>query len=447
MLLPIKAICDPKKARRDGTSLIYFQYCYSSTNRTLLNSEIAIPPQYWNKRKHCIASTLPVSYGDFEHLNRELTRMQRLIEDIIEQANNANIEDIGAYVKATFKPKIASIIEIPRPTNMEVHVNPKRHPELFTQIDDYIKSKERKVAPITIRMYRTMKNHLLAYQEYRRIKLNFISFDYNFYQDFIDFLTFEYVQRRRKDVTYGLKTNSIGKTIKQLRIFILDRMKRKIISPIDLTDFKIPTEESDAIYLSFAELSKLHSVDLYAFPHLIEYRDLFVLACLTGLRFSDFSSLRPEDLRMDMLYKKQGKSDHWVVIPMRKEAKDIFNSLFRNGIPAFTNPEFNRHIKTIGKLAGICDLVTFVSKKGNGDVVETKPKYEWITTHTARRSFATNEFLAGTPPKLIMSITGHKSEKDFYRYIRITPEEAANKIKKLWEERNGLTAFSTSKSA
>jgi len=404
---------------------------------------MAIPAQHWNKRKECLSPSLPAEHGNFEYLNKELLRLKRLIEDIIEQATAANVQDLGAYVKQVFTPKLTSIVELPRPNSLQVHINPKKMPELFAQIDDYIIAKQRKVAPITLRMYRTMKNHLLAYQEYRKIKLNFSSLDFNWYEDFIDFLTFEYVQLRRKEVTYGLKTNSIGKTIKQFRIFILDRVKRKIIQPIDLTDFKIPVEETDAIYLNFIELAKIHAVDLSAYPYLIEYRNLFVLACLTGLRFSDFSTLRPDDVRNGMLYKKQAKSEHMVVIPLRTEAKHAFGEVFKNGMPSFTNPEFNRHIKTIGRIAGICDLITFTSKKGNGDVIETKPKYDWITTHTARRSFATNEFLAGTPVKLIMSITGHKSEKDFYRYIRISPEEGALKIQKLWEERNSMTAFAS----
>lgn len=92
---------------------------------------------------------------------------------------------------------------------------------------------------------------------------------------------------------------------------------------------KIPEEESDAIYLTYEEIAAIYQTDLSAHPHLIEYRDLFVLACLTGLRFSDFSTLRPADLQLDMLYKKQEKSDHWVIIPLRHEAKLIFTRQFR----------------------------------------------------------------------------------------------------------------------
>jgi len=168
---------------------------------------------------------------------------------------------------------------------------------------------------------------------------------------------------------------------------------------------------------------------------------VFVLGCLTGLRFSDFSSLQLNDIRNGMLHKKQTKSDAWVVIPLRKEALSLFNNEFRDQIPILTNTEFNRHIKTLGKLAGIKELIKFSHKKGHKDVIVEKPKHDWITSHTCRRSFCTNEFLAGTPVELIMKISGHKSVKDFYKYIRVTPEEAANKIKDLWEKRGGMEVF------
>jgi len=159
------------------------------------------------------------------------------------------------------------------------------------------------------------------------------------------------------------------------------------------------------------------------------------------LRFSDFSALEPEDLQQDMLYKKQQKSVHWVVIPMRKEAKEIFTRQFREQIPIISNVRFNENIKIIAKMAGICQVVKFSYRKGNKMIEEKKPKWAWITSHTARRSFCTNEFLKGTPVYLIMKISGHKREKDFYRYIRIDPREAAEKIKELWMEREEMQVF------
>ena len=90
-----------------------------------------------------------------------------------------------------------------------------------------------------------MKKHLQAYEVFRKKKIGFDSMDYEFYDGFIDYLTFDYVQRRRKTVITGLKINTIGKTIKQLCIFIKDRVHRKIIAPIDLLKKGAPNKPND----------------------------------------------------------------------------------------------------------------------------------------------------------------------------------------------------------
>lgn len=215
-------------------------------------------------------------------------------------------------------------------------------------------------------------------------------------------------------------------------------MRRKIIPPFDLSDFKILDEDADAIYLTSAEIMRIYELDLTDRPDLAPCRDLFVLGCLTGLRFSDFTSLKGSDIRKGMLHKKQEKSDHWVVVPLRKQAEEIFTERFRDGIPVFSNVMFNRLIKEVAQLAGIVEPVRFTHKKGNKDIVTIRPKWGWVTSHTCRRSFCTNEFLASTPVELIMRISGHKSLRDFYRYIRITPEEAGQKIKEIWEKRGEI---------
>lgn len=201
----------------------------------------------------------------------------------------------------------------------------------------------------------------------------------------------------------------------------------------------------DAVYCNWNEIGLIYNLDLKEYPHLEEYRDDFVLGCLTALRFSDFSKLEKHDIRGEMLYKKQQKSNHWVVVPLRDEAKVILENRFRKNLKATTNGEFNRHIKTIARLAGLTNLVKHSYKKGNRVVEEVKAKSLWITSHTCRRSFCTNEFLAGTPVELIMKISGHKSVKDFNKYIRISPEEAGQKIQKIWQLR-GETDILKSKS-
>ena len=68
MLLPLKPICPASKVRRDCTSIIFLQYCKSENEKTLLNTEIAIPPKYWNKKLSRVIDDLPVEYGVLKSL-------------------------------------------------------------------------------------------------------------------------------------------------------------------------------------------------------------------------------------------------------------------------------------------------------------------------------------------------------------------------------------------
>ncbi len=436
MLLSITPTCSASKARRDGTSIIFIQYCKSESEKTLLNTQIAIPPEYWSKKGHYATNKLPATYGEADNLNTEIRRQIRIVEDIITYALKNNIEDIVSFAKTTFKPDfdVSTLSE----KGISKEEKPKVNLDVFFQIEEYISSKRRKVSPKMISVYNNMRDTLKAFEEYRKKPITFESFDINFYEEFVDYMTYEHIHRRKKELTKGFKISTIGKTIKQLRIFLNNRIRRKIIAPINLEDFKGMDEETDAVYLNWNEITRIYQTDLSNYPYLEKYRDLFIFGCLTGLRFSDFSTIEPEDVRNRMLYKKQEKSDHRVVIPLRDEANYIFTYKFQRKIPAITNSDFNYYIKEVVKISGVIDLIKFSHKRGNEDVIEVKPKYAWVTSHTCRRSFCTNEFLAGTPVDLIMKISGHKNARDFYRYIRITPEEAGMKIKELWEQRGDI---------
>ena len=77
-------------------------------------------------------------------------------------------------------------------------------------------------------------------------------------------------------------------------------------------------EEVDAVYLSWTELSKIYHLDLSATPFLIKYRDLFVLGCLTGFRFSDYSNIKLDELKNGMLHLVQKKTSAKSLFPCER---------------------------------------------------------------------------------------------------------------------------------
>lgn len=168
---------------------------------------------------------------------------------------------------------------------------------------------------------------------------------------------------------------------------------------MDLGAYKAMEEEVDAVYLSWSELSLIYHLDLSSKSNLEKYRDLFVLGCLTGFRFSDYSDIKPEEIRNGMLYVNQTKTlSTVVVVPLRSDAKKILIDKYNMQMPQVSNPNFNYYIKDVVKLAGIDELIKITHKRGNKITEETRPKYARIMSHTCRRSFCTNEFLDGTLP-------------------------------------------------
>jgi integrase len=143
-------------------------------------------------------------------------------------------------------------------------------------------------------------------------------------------------------------------------------------------------------------------------------------------------------VRGGMLYVNQTKTLSTVVVPLRKDAKDILIEKYNMQMPQVSNVNFNYYIKEVVKLAGIDEQIKITHKRGNKIAEETRPKYAWIMSHTCRRSFCTNEFLDGTPTNLIMAISGHKTEKAFRRYIKADQVQKGFMIKKLWDNRPDL---------
>jgi len=139
-----------------------------------------------------------------------------------------------------------------------------------------------------------------------------------------------------------------------------------------------------------------------------------------------------------MLHVRQTKTGNTVVVPLREDARKILIDKYAMRMPRVSMVNFNFYIKEVVKLASIDEPVKITHRRGCKIIEETKPKYAWISSHTARRSFCTNEYLSGTPSDLIMAISSHKTEKAFRRYIKAAQIKKASMIKELWDHQPSL---------
>ncbi|KPK87356.1 MAG: hypothetical protein AMS27_02670 [Bacteroides sp. SM23_62_1] len=97
--------------------------------------------------------------------------------------------------------------------------------------------------------------------------------------------------------------------------------------------------------------------------------------------------------------------------------------------------DFNKLIKDIAKEARIDEEIIITQKRGAERIDKTFKKFELIASHTCRRSFCTNEYLKGTPALFIMKISGHRTERNFLKYIKVDEQVAAEKMFEYWRTR------------
>jgi integrase len=118
---------------------------------------------------------------------------------------------------------------------------------------------------------------------------------------------------------------------------------------------------------------------------------------------------------------KTGKE---VRIPLHPHVRAII-AKYQGGFPSgISNQKQNKYIKEVAALIpALQEQVMSGRTQGGKHVEEASPKGDLVTTHTARRSFATNLYQQGIPARTIMTVTGHSTERAFMRYIRLSVDE------------------------
>ena len=228
------------------------------------------------------------------------------------------------------------------------------------------------------------------------------------------------------------KTTTVGNKVEKI-ICILKRAEQQGMIDIhesNLDKYKKPRSkegDSNDIFLTEEEISKIYALELSGKEE--QVRDLFVLQCWIGQRFTDTQSIN-EGIMKDngnIIEIIQEKTKHKVSVPLLPIAKEIL-AKYENQFPIFTNQTALNYLTKIGEKAGITRLHTVVEHRGDEVTKKQVPVYKLIKTHTARRSFICNMLLRGFDAHLIMKITGHNDVESFQKYVKLTSNDAANVI-------------------
>ncbi|MBW8522166.1 site-specific integrase [Chryseobacterium chendengshani] len=201
------------------------------------------------------------------------------------------------------------------------------------------------------------------------------------------------------------------------------------------------TDETVDTYLNPSEIDLIYNLDLTNDNSLDNVRDLFIIGLWTGLRISDLKRINQFLFtKKTIVISETQKTGIKVEIPIHHQVRNTLTKR-NNELPKnISTQKFNDYIKEVCRLAGITEITlgNIKNPKTNRKEKGHYPKYLLITSHTARRSFATNLYGTELSDKAIMSITGHKSHTQFLKYIKTTDKEHIEKVAKLWEQQEEL---------
>jgi len=224
-------------------------------------------------------------------------------------------------------------------------------------------------------------------------------------------------------ITKGYSENYIGKQVQLIRRVLKHASKNGVEVKQDIYDFKKPSRQSLDVYLNEAELQLIFN-HTFNNERLNNVKRLFLVGCTTGLRVSDLMQIHTHVINGDYLEISQIiKTKQSLVIPLDPRIKH-FIPLLR----PISAPKFNLYIKEICGIVGINLPTTgYVRGIGNKRIIGTHPKHKLISSHTMRRSFASNLY-GKVPTVVIMAITGHTTEQSFLTYIKKPQREFAEQL-------------------
>lgn len=421
-----------KEPKSETDTLIILKYFISKKERFFTYStKLFLNPKEWDKNTKM--AIVKRGKSDLASINRKLNNYIQFLDKTLSHFELNNIEITKEKLKEAFSREYR-----------KDYSNQK-----FTYLTDFIeafiekapglinRTTKRNYAKTTTKHYSKNNKVLIGFEKYRNKRIRIDSFTIKVYDELVDYLS----------NTQSYSVNSVGEIIKNVKTLLrkAKELGYEIHEDISNPAFVVLRAEGSAITLNEEEIESIFNHDFSYNNRLQNCRDLAIIGLWTGLRVSDFLTLdeiKKDDKFITVQPKKTTKtSGVKVVIPLHHHIKETIE---KRGMPhMISDVKFNKYFKEVCEIVGITEKIKGskrVRKDENSplrNITGMYRKCDLISSHTCRRSFATNLYKMDFPTLSIMKITGHTTEKSFLTYIKVTPTEHAEKLLKHWESYYG----------
>ena len=389
------------------SGIINFEiYLSSEKFRFKYSTDLKIDPKNWNKEtqrpklqrgeKGKINSKITHVLNEYAQVLDELKDFhgKGLTKDILKKEFNGHFKKIKPKIKETYSD----------------------------YFEEYIKQKKenQSVKKDTWQKYTRIHSAILEIEKKEKLKYKLKDFDLNFFSRFISYLRID------KKIT----DNTLRRKIGYFNSFLNWCINNGYQVNMDFKKINIKPRETHHQHLTEEELNILEELELEE-PKAY-YRDIFLIGCYSGQRYSDYSRFNKKYIVGNMIKIRAKKTGQYSYIVLNKRLKRLLDK-YDWFLPKISSQKFNNHIHQICKKAGFTNIVIRERFYGSKKVVEEIPRYKLISSHTARRTFITISGLKNVPKQVIKQATGIKEDRTLSNYIQIDEDQLNESISQAWD--------------
>ena len=378
-------------------------------------TNVKVSKYYWTKQHKKKSKDIEVTNKQTD-INNELNKIEN---HVLKAFNSVNIETIN---KEWLQTQIDNYYNPIKETNIPTN--------LIDYIDFYIDYRKHEITETNKSKCRVIKNKLIKYETFIGKKILIKNINDIFKNEFVNY---------QKERMYS--QNTIQREFVTIKTFCKHARYLGIETHSQLDALRIDRQKVDKIYLTLEDLTKIENISKNQLTdNLDNAKDWLIISCYTGQRIGDFMRFTDEQIRIEdgkhLIEFTQNKTDKIMTVPLHNKVLEILKKRKGKFPYKISDQKYNGFIKTVCKLAEINELTKgsklLETKKGSKTFRKqsgTFKKYELVTSHIGRRSFASN-FYGTIPTTFLIYITGHSTEKMFLNYIGKSNKDLALEITK-----------------
>lgn len=433
------------KSRKEASepSLLYLMFTLGG-KQYKISTGFKVAPMYWDKENNRVFITSQQK----QIQQREMKRVNRFIDALEKEISTMLDADVLADYEKKLVPNavekygiVARIKEkIDKIKGKEIKEEEKRTITVLDYFKKVVEEMPKKVIKRTGKFIeaKTIQHHTIVLKRFENF-LNYKHYGNGSFSMFNKNFESEMEQWMLGEKNYT--PNTVCATFSVMKIWLKMAEDEGLISDKSFHSWKSKGYDVQHIYLTEEELKAIYNFDFSEYKKvqhnsvIEEVRDLFILASQIGLRYGDLERLNASnwDIENRTVEIHTKKTSETVLVPLSTIAIEIYRKY--KGV--FPKPQdkgkYNANLERIGRMVGLTQSVFVKSNAGGKIQVVEKKKYEMISSHTARRSFATNLYKRCHNCKMVMAFTGHKTEENFKKYICIEQEEMVNMAKSYFD--------------